>query len=68
MRRILPGQKGLSHKQTLDGLHLLSLVQKCLRGDRTKVYKIMRGIERVDSQSLGESKMRGNQLKMRRNI
>jgi len=53
----------------LDRLGLFSLERQRLRGDLIKVYKIMRGIDKVDSQHIfpkvGESKTRGHRFKVR---
>lgn len=53
--------EGFSYKERLDGLVFFSLECKRLTGDLAEVFNnIMRGIDRVDSQSLfykdGESK------------
>jgi len=65
--RMLPGLDGLSYKERLDRLGLFSLEHRRLRGDLIEVYKIMRGIDKVDSQHLfpkgGESKTRGHRFK-----
>ena len=67
--RMLPGLDGLSYKERLDRLGLLSLERRRLRGDLIEVYKIMRGIDQLDSQHLfqmiGESKTRGHRFKVR---
>ena len=66
---MLQGLDGLSYKERLDRLGLFSLVRRRLRGDLIEVYKIMRGIDKVDSQYLfpkvGESKTRGHRFKVR---
>ena len=60
---------GLSYKERLDKLGLFSLERRRLRGDLIEVYKIMRGIDQLDSQYLfpkvGESKTRGHRFKVR---
>ena len=67
--RMLPGLDGLSYKERLDKLGLFSLERRRLRGDLIEVYKIMRGIDQLDSQYLfpkvGESKARGHRFKVR---
>ena len=50
--RMLPGLDGLSYKERLDRLGLFSLGRRRLRGDLIEVYKIMRGIDQLDSQHL----------------
>ena len=50
--KILPGLDGLSYKVRLDRLGFFSLECRRLRGDLVEVYKIMRGIDKVDSQHL----------------
>ena len=59
----------MSYKERLDRLGLFSLERRRLRGDLIEVYKIMRGIDQLDSQYLfpkvGESKTRGHRFKVR---
>ena len=50
--RMLPGQVGLSYREQLARLGLYSLECRRMRGDLTEVYKIMRGIDRVNTHSL----------------
>ena len=67
--RMLPGLDSLSYKERLDRLGLFSLVRRRLRGDLIEVYKIMRGIDQLDSQDhfpkVGESKTIGHRFKVR---
>ena len=67
--RMLPRLDGLSYKERLDRLGLFSLKRKRLRGDLIEVYKIMTGIDQLDSQYLfpkvGNSKTRGYRFKVR---
>ena len=67
--RMLPGLDGLSYKERLDKLGLFALEHRRLRGDLIGIYKIMRGIDQLDSQYLfpkvGESKTRGHRFKVR---
>ena len=44
--------EGVGYKERLNKLELFSLERWRLRGDLIEVYKIMRGIDRVDSQRL----------------
>ena len=59
----------MSYKERLNGLGLFSLEHRRLRGDLIEVYKIMRGIDQLDSQYLfpkvGESKTRAHRFKVR---
>ena len=50
--RMLPGLEGMSYKERLDKPGLFSLEWRTLRGDLIEIYKILRGIVRVDSQNL----------------
>ena len=50
--RMLPGMEGISYEERLEKLGLFSLERRRLRGDMMEVYKIMRGMDRVDSQKL----------------
>ena len=66
---MLPLLDGLNCKERLDRLGLFPLERRRLRGDLTEVNKIMRDIDKVDSQHLfpkvGESKTRGHRFKVR---
>eukprot|EP00061_Rhincodon_typus_P005605 g25314.t1 len=65
--RMLPGLEGLSYKEKLDRLGLFSREHRRLRSDLIEVYKIMRGIDRVDGRCLfpkmGNFKTRGHIFK-----
>jgi len=59
----------LSYQERPDRLGLFSLERRRFRDDLIEVYKIMRAIDKVDSQHLfpkvGESKTRGHRFKVR---
>ena len=48
--RMLPDMKGISYEERLEKFGLFSLDRWRLRGDLIKVYKIMRDMDRVNSQ------------------
>ena len=50
--RMLPGLESMQFDQRLRELGLYSLERRRMRGDMIEVYKILRGIDRVDSQCL----------------
>ena len=50
--RMLPGMEGISYEVRLSKLGLFSLERRRLRGDLIEVYKIMRGIDKVNSWKL----------------
>ena len=64
----LPGLEGISYEERLDKLGLFTLEQWRLRGDLMEVYKIMSGIDRVDSEMLfprvEKSSTRGHRFKV----
>lgn len=45
---MLPAMAGCSYKEILDRFVLFSLKHRRLRGDLIDVYKIMKGIDRID--------------------
>lgn len=49
LTRTLPGFEGLSYRQRLDRVGLYSLSCRWLSSDRPGVYKIMRGITRMNA-------------------
>ncbi|MBB6707133.1 reverse transcriptase family protein [Proteus mirabilis] len=67
--RMLPGLEDLSYRERLNRLGLFSLERRRLRGDLIEVYKIMRGMDRINRQSLfpgvGESRTRGHRFRVR---
>ena len=50
--RMLRGMESISYEERLEKLSLFSLLRWRLRGNLIEVYKIMRGMDRVDSQKL----------------
>ena len=66
---MLPGMEGISFEERLEKLGLFLLERRRLRGDLIEVYKIMRGMDRVDCQKLfpraEESITRGHRFKVR---
>ena len=68
--RMLPGFRHLSYRERLNKLGLYSLERRRLRGDLIEVFKILRGIDRVDVNRLfplrvGEIQTRGHDLRVR---
>ena len=70
--RMLPGMVGRSYEERLRDLRLFSLERRRLRGDLIETYKMIRGLDRVDSESLfprmGMSTTRGHSFKLRGDI
>ena len=66
--RMLPGMEGISYDERLEKLGLFSPERRRLKGDLIEVYKIMRGMDRVDSQKLfsrvEDSITRGHRFKV----
>ena len=50
--RMLPGMGGFSCEERLGKLGLFSLERRKMRGDLIELYKIMKGIDRVNSGKL----------------
>ena len=69
--RMLPGMEGKSYEERLIDLKLFSLERRRLRGDLIETYKMVRGLDRVDSESLlplmGTMSTRGHNFKLRGN-
>ena len=66
--RMLTRMEGISYEERLEKLGLFSLERRRLRDDLIEVYKIMRGMDRVDSQKhfprVEESFTRGHRFKV----
>ena len=66
--RLIPSLKGLSYEERLRALKLPSLEHRRRRGDMIQVFKILKGIHRLDPDQLftmsAESTTRGHGLKM----
>eukprot|EP00061_Rhincodon_typus_P007968 g30160.t1 len=66
---MLPGLVGLSYRERLARIELHFLELRRMRGDLIEVYKIMRGIARMNAYCLfprdGELKNRENRFKVR---
>ena len=60
---------GLSYEESLNQLGLYSLEFRRVRGDLIEIYKILTGLDRVDSERIfplvGESRTRGHSLRIR---
>ncbi|XP_072443501.1 RNA-directed DNA polymerase from mobile element jockey isoform X1 [Chiloscyllium punctatum] len=67
--RMLPGMENRSYEDRLRVLGLFSLERRRMTGDLIEVYKIIRGIDRVDSQRLfpwvQQSVTRGHKFKVK---
>jgi len=48
LARMLPGTEGIGYEERLEKLGLFSLERRRLRGYLIEIYKIMRGMDRVD--------------------
>ena len=67
---MLPGFQHLSYRERLNKLGLYSLERRWLRGDLIEVFKMMRGIDRVDVDKLfplrvGKIQTRGHDLRIK---
>ena len=68
--RMLPGFKQLSYRERLNKLGLYSLERRRLRGDLIEVFKMMKGIDRVDVDKLfplrvGKIQTRGHDMRIK---
>ena len=68
--RMLPGFQQLSYRERLNELGLYSLVRRRLRGVLIEVFKMMKGIDRVDVAKLfplwvGKIRTRGHDLRIK---
>ena len=52
LTRMMPGMEGISYEERLEKLGLFSLERRTLRGDLIEVDKILRNMDRLDSQML----------------
>jgi len=50
--RMVPGMRNFSYEDRLERLGQFSLERKRLRGDLIEMFKIMRGLDRVDREKL----------------
>ena len=70
--RLIPGMAGLSYEERLSRLGLYSLEFRRMRGDLIETYKILTGLDRVDSERMfpmmGESRTRGHSSRIRENL
>ena len=66
---MLPGMEGRSYEERLRDLGLFSLERRRLRGDLIETYKMVRGLDRVDRDSLfplmEKASTRGHGFKLR---
>ena len=66
---MLPGMVGRSYEERLRDLRLFSLERRRSRGDLIEAYKMIRGLDRVDSESLFPrmvtANTRGHSFKLR---
>ena len=50
--RLIPGMAGLSYEERLSGLGLYSLEFRRVRGDLIETYKILTGLDKIDSERM----------------
>ena len=66
--RLISGMKGLTYEEKLKECNLFSLSRRRLRGDMIQVFKILKGIDKIDMKDLGwelnERQTRGHNLKL----
>ena len=69
---MMPAMVGRTYEERLRDFRLFSLERRRLRGDLIEMYKMIRGLVRVDSESLfprmGMSTTRGHSFKLRGDI
>ena len=67
--RLIPGMSGLSYEERLSRLGLYSLEFRRVRGKLIETYKILTGLDRIDSERMfpmvGESRTRSHSLRIR---
>ena len=51
--RLVSGMTGLSYEDRLKKCNLFSLSRRRLRGDMIQVFKIIKGIDKIDIKDLG---------------
>ena len=67
--RLIPGMAGMTYEERLGRLGLYSLEFRRMRGDLIETYKILAGLDRLDSERMfpmaGEPRTRGHSLRIR---
>ena len=67
--RLIPGMRGLSYEERLNSLGRYSLEFRRMRADQIEVYKMIKGLDKVDVERMlplvGHSRMRGQSLRIR---
>ena len=67
--RLIPEMRGLSYEERLNSLGLYSLEFRRMRGDQIEVYRMIKGMDKVDVERMlplvGHSRTRGHSLRIR---
>ena len=67
--RLILGMKGLTYEERLNSLGLYSLEFRRMRGDLIEIYKILKGIDKVNADQMfplmGRSTTRGHRYRLR---